>query len=158
MPTITISQTVEKELRRLCEETGRSIDEILLDMLMRDMDPESKARNYVEAANDLIRQARTELGRNNFRQASEKIWGAAALAIKAYVLHKHKKHVYRHVDLWRYKSIVANEFGDWVRDAWLMAYSMHKNFYEGHADREDIERALLAVEKLVKTIYKVVVR
>jgi len=46
--------------------------------------------------------------------------------------------------------------GDWVRDAFLKADSMHKNFYEGLATREDVEDSLKEVEKLVSAVSKCV--
>jgi len=51
-----------------------------------------------------------------------------------------------------YKNEVARELRDWVRAAFLKADSMHKNFYEGLATREDVEDSLREVEKLVSAI------
>jgi phosphate uptake regulator len=47
---------------------------------------------------------------------------------------------------------VARELGDWVRAVFRQADSMHKNFYENLATREDVEDALREVEKLVKAV------
>lgn len=38
----------------------------------------------METALDLLEEAREELGKGNVRQAAEKLWGAAALAVKAH--------------------------------------------------------------------------
>ncbi len=50
---------------------------------------------------------------------------------------------------------MANELGEWIRGAFLMADSMHKNFYEGLATAKDVTVALGEVEKLVKAIREV---
>ena len=56
------------------------------------------------------------------------------------------------MDLWRYKSVVAEELGDWVRDVWYAANTMHRNFNENLADHRDIEKALEKVAEPVKII------
>ncbi len=48
------------------------------------MDPRDKAREYIEAARDLLEQTREELEKGDARQAAEKLWGAATLAVNAY--------------------------------------------------------------------------
>ncbi len=111
-----------------------------------------RARKYVEGALELLEQAREELVKGNLGQASEKIWGACALSIKAYALAREGRVLEAHADLWRYKSVVAEELGDWVRDAWYAANTMHRNFYENLADRKDVEKALSEVSRLVKAI------
>jgi hypothetical protein len=50
---------------------------------------------------------------------------------------------------------MANELGELVGKAFLMADSMHKNFYEGLATEKDVTVALGEVEKLVKAIREV---
>ncbi|MHA1709869.1 MAG: PaREP1 family protein [Candidatus Baldrarchaeia archaeon] len=151
---ISVPKVVFEELRRRAERNGRSIEEMLTDLVIKEVDPESRAEKYIEAARELLEWAENELKRENLRQASEKIWNAAALAVKAYAFWKEKKVLTRHVELWQYKSILAGELGDWVRDSWLIADSMHKNFYENEADRNDVARALQHVKKLVEAVWR----
>jgi hypothetical protein len=47
---------------------------------------------------------------------------------------------------------VAEEFGSWVRTAFKLADSMHKNCYENLATREDVEDALGEVRRLVDAV------
>lgn len=86
------------------------------------------------------------------RQASEKIWGSCALAIKAHALAKKGILLKSHKELWIYKDEVAKELGDWIRGAFRQADSMHKNFYENLATKRDVEDVLKEVERLVKVI------
>jgi len=51
-----------------------------------------------------------------------------------------------------YKNEIAKEIGDWIRIVFKLADSMHKNFYENLATREDVEDVLKEVKKLVKSI------
>ncbi len=47
---------------------------------------------------------------------------------------------------------VAEELGDWVKAVFRQADSMHRNFYEGLATREDVEDTLREVKKLVSAV------
>ncbi|MEM2685693.1 MAG: PaREP1 family protein, partial [Candidatus Bathyarchaeia archaeon] len=57
-----------------------------------------------------------------------------------------------HADLWTYKNEVVKELGEWVRTAFMKADSMHKNFYENLATKEDVKDALEEVNKLVSSL------
>ena len=149
---LTLPQPIAEKLRKEASRRGLTPEEYVLDLLTENLDPEQSSRDYIEAAVSLIEQARKELEKGNLRQASEKIWGACALAIKAYALAKEGRRLESHRELWVYKDRLAKELGSWVRTAFLKADSMHKNFYEGLATREDVEDSLKEVEKLVATI------
>jgi len=149
---ITIPENMAKRIREAAERLGVTPEEYILELISKDLDPEERAREYIKAARDLVAQARKELEKGDLRQAGEKIWGACALAIKAHALARRGLKLESHRDLWLYKNEVVKELGDWVRTAFLMANSMHKNFYEGLATREDVEDSLREVEKLVKAV------
>jgi len=154
MTTITLPKVVAEEILRRARERGISIDELLMDIVLKDLDPHSGSRKYLEASLELIDQAEHELEKGNLRQASEKIWGACALAIKAHALARKGLRIESHRDLWIYKNEVAKEIGEWVRIVFKLADSMHKNFYENLATKEDIEDVLKEVRKLINAISK----
>ena len=114
--------------------------------------PRDRALEYVEAAEDLLEKARKELGKGNVRQAAEKLWGAATLAVKAYAYLKEGKRLTSPGELWEYMRLMAREFGRWVRGAWMYANGMHTCFYDGWCDKEDVEDALKNIEKLVREV------
>jgi len=58
---------------------------------------------------------------------TEQLNGACALAIKAHALHREGRRLESRRELWVYKNRVAREFGEWVRHAFMVADSMHKN-------------------------------
>ena len=72
--------------------------------------------------------------------------------MKAHALAKKGVRIASRKELWIYRNEVAKELGDWVRAVFRQADSMHKNFYEGLATREDVEDTLREVEKLVKAV------
>jgi len=142
-------------LREKASSAGVSVEEFLFDILLRDVDPVVGAGKYLEGAEELLEEARKELEEGNLRQASEKIWDACTLAIKAHALARKGVRLESHRDLWVYKNEVARELGEWVRIVFKLADSMHRNFYEGLATREDVEDVLREVEKLVESIVRV---
>jgi len=71
--SITIPESVARRVREAAEKLGVTPEEYILDVLTRDVDPEKRAREYIEAARELLAQARVELKRGDLRQAGEKI-------------------------------------------------------------------------------------
>lgn len=124
----------------------------MLELVSRDLDPQERAREYVEVARDLLEQAREELEKGNTRQAAEKTWGAAALAIKAYAWWREGKRLVSHGELWAYKRRMETEIGEWIYSTWAIAHSMHTCFYEGWCSKEDVEKALKEIAKLVDEV------
>jgi len=149
---IYLPSALARRLRALAESEAVSLEDYLLEIALSNTDPPGRARAYAEVALDLLRAAGEELGTGDFRQASEKIWGAAALAVKAYAYWRDGVRLASHGELWRYAKKIADELGNWVHDAWNAANSMHINFYEGWATAEQVAEALKRVEKLVKEI------
>ncbi len=141
--------------RRVREEAGKqgvTPEEYLVELLSQGLDPKDRAVEYIEAAMELLEEAREELGKGNVRQAAEKLWGAAALAVKAYAYWRDSKRLSSHGELWEYKRRLIGELGEWVGDAWARATEMHVCFYEGWCAGEDVEAALKHVEKLVREV------
>ncbi|ABM80532.1 PaREP1 family protein [Hyperthermus butylicus] len=144
----SVVERLEREARRL----GLSFEEYVLELVLRDLDPTERAREYVEAAHDLLDQAREELGRGDVRQAAEKAWGAAALAVKAYAEWKEGRRLTSHGELWEYSRKMMDELGEWVYDSWMAATGMHVCFYEGWCTKRHVEEALRRIQKLVEEV------
>ncbi|OYT56958.1 MAG: hypothetical protein B6U76_02290 [Desulfurococcales archaeon ex4484_217_2] len=150
--TIILPRTIIEHAKREAEKLGISLVEYLLELISSGMDPKDKALEYIKVAKELLEQVREEIGKGDLRQAAEKVWGAAALSIKAYAYWKECKRLASHGELWRYKEKVSKELGEWVREAWIMASSMHVCFYEGLCTRGDVEITYKHVERLVKEV------
>ena len=152
--TIRLPQRVAKRLEREADRLGTTLEEYVLELLLRDLDPPERAREYAEAARDLLEQARKELEKGDVRQAAEKAWGAAALAVKAYASWRDGKRLASHRELWEYSRAMIQEMGDWVSDAWAQANAMHICFPDGWCTREHVEQALKRIQKLVENVEK----
>lgn len=149
---IVIRGRIAKRVREEAEKLGLSVDEYVVELLSQGLDPKDRAKEYVEIAEELLCEAREELEKSNVRQAAEKIWGATALAVKAYAYWKEGRRLASHGELWEYKRRLEDELGEWVSDSWNAGNTMHVCFYENWCTRKDVEPALKRVEKLVKEV------
>ncbi len=149
---IVVRGRLARRVREEAEKLGVSVDEYLIELLSQGLDPKDKAIEYIEAAEELLKEAREELSKGNIRQAAEKLWGASALAVKAYAYWKEGKRLTSHGELWEYMRLMTGEMGPWVREAWMYANGMHVCFYEGWCAQEDVEDSIKHVEKLVKEV------
>ena len=150
--TIILPRTIIEHAKREAKKLGISLEEYLLELVSSGLDPKDKAAEYIKVAEELLEQSREELRKGDLRLAAEKVWGAAALSIKAYAYWKEGKRLASHGELWEYKERLSKEIGEWVREVWMMASSMHICFYEGWCTERDIEVTYKHVEKLVKEI------
>ena len=99
-------------------------------------------QTYQAASRHLLRQAHRELDVGDYRQASEKGWGAAAQAVKAVCEARGWKHR-THGDLQRAVRRIAREQDDLaVSMAFRSANLLHVNFYEDWENEEVVYEAL----------------
>jgi len=150
--TITVPKRVAKRIREEARRLGVTSEEYLIELITQGLDPKDRAVEYIESAKELLQQSREELEGGNVRQAAEKAWCAAALAVKAYAEWREGRKLASHGELWEYKRIMQKEVGEWVHNAWMNATGMHICFYEGWCARKDVENAYKRIEKLVKEI------
>jgi len=149
---VLLPRSIVEYVRREAEKLGLSLEEYIVDVLVQGLDPRDRAVEYIEAAKELLEEAREELKKGNIRQAAEKIWGTATLAAKAYAWWRENKRLTSHRELWEYSKKVADELGEWVSHAWNEANAMHICFYEGWCLRGHVEAALRQIERLVREI------
>ena len=154
--TITLPRTIVESAKREAEKLGISLEEYLLELISSSMSSRDKALEYVKVAKELLEQSVEELRKGNVRQAAEKVWGAATLSIKAYAYWREDKRITSHGELWKYKEVVLREIGEWVRETWIIASSMHICFYEGWCTDKDVEISCKYVKKLIKEIEKII--
>ena len=153
MPSLVVSEKVYRRLRELAEAKAMSVEELVLSLATEGMDPKEVAQIYWETAESLLTRAQEELAKGNLRQASEKMWGAAALAVKALAHELEGRRLASHGELWEFVGELSRRAGDVeLGRLWRSASSMHVNFYEGWASREHVEDALSDVRELINRL------
>ena len=94
-------------------------------------------------------QGFAEIESGDLLQGSEKLWGAAAHAVKAAAEQrgwKHNGHAYLHRVV---NEIVAENGDKWIERAFESANRLHINFYENIMDRDEIDGHARNVSHLV---------
>ena len=106
-------------------------------------------QTYQEASLHLLAQAETELAEGDIRQASEKGWGSAALAVKAVCEQRGWRHA-SHALLHQAVSQLVKESGEEdIERLFSVAARLHINFYENWLDAETVDRGLDDVRNFV---------
>ena len=149
---ITVAGRIAKRIREEARRLGMASQEYLVELVTQGLDPKDRVVEYVESAKELLEGAREELERGDVRQAAEKAWGAAALAIKAYAEWREGRRLTSHKELWEYKRVMERDVGEWVHNAWMNAVGMHVCFYESWCVGEDVGRALEEIARLVEGV------
>jgi len=145
LPCITLPRVVVEELERRAAERGVSVEELLLDLLGGD----GGAELYARAAEEFVEEARHMLSEGDLGQAAQRLWVAAAMAVKAHALARDGKVLSSQAELWEYKDEVARELGGWVRQAFIQAYALRSAPSEA-ITRGDVEEVLRDIEALVR--------
>lgn len=105
--------------------------------------------HYSDLSADYLRKARAHFDEGDLTQASEKGWGATALALKACAESREWPH-HRH---WHHRGNLKRlqeETGETLLwELFPYAETMHANFYENWMDRDELEFHLERVEGLV---------
>ena len=103
----------------------------------------SPPERYKEISRRLLEQAQEELDKNDVLQASEKVWGATAHAIKAVAQARGWDHRY-HNHLREAAQYIAKERSDnnYLRGLFATLNALHDNFYEHQVHKGDVQDAV----------------
>ena len=112
----------------------------------------SRAAEYAVQSSHFLEKAEEALAEDDLAQASEKLWGAAAQAVKAAAESRGWSHN-GHRELFDVVNRLAQEYDDpELRDLFRLANSLHINFYENWLNREYIEDGVGQVQEFVRKV------
>ena len=116
-------------------------------------DSETLIQTHAEAAHRLLKEADYELGRCNIGLTSEKLWEAAARAIKAVCVrrgwqHEEYDHLQEAIDL-----LVKETGNDSLYTGFSIAYD--GQLFVGSLDEEDVDADRPVVRRLVNNLLSV---
>ena len=117
------------------------------------MNPEeSQTEKHTRLAEKLMRDASREIAEGELVQGSEKLWGAASQALKAYCASHGKPHgkyaQRRHAAL----ELTDEREDDSIRLAFKLAESCHANFYNDWMEQEDLDSHVADIRTFVDKI------
>ncbi|MHC1636147.1 MAG: PaREP1 family protein [Candidatus Methanospirareceae archaeon] len=128
--------------------------ELLQKSLNEVLDPEDLVEHYRTLSRKYLEGAKEFLRKGDLVQASEKLWGASALAVKA-VAAKRGLKMEKHGSLWQFVNTLAKESKDkdFVR-FFNTANALHRNFYENEMPKESVEISAEDIEKFIAKLSK----
>ena len=113
-----------------------------------------KAEHYLKLSEKYLAEAEELLKRGDYTQASEKVWGAAAEAVKALAV-KESREPKSHGELHREVIRLITATGDdEIRHLWLSATALHQNIYENWLPPEIVEKSIEDLKKLIEKLKK----
>jgi len=108
--------------------------------------------DYLDLLNKYLAEADDMLAKEDFAQASEKLWGAAAEAVKTVAAARGIELV-SHRDLWEFTTTLDKEHpGMGLLNLFHIANSLHVNFYENWLTPENVKIGSEAVRELVEKL------
>ncbi len=131
MASVLIPEKLYKKLEMDARKRGISVDELIVEALNPKMlDPNEKADYYLKLHEKYLREADQLLAKEDYAQASEKLWGASAEIVKA-VAASRGLDIKSHGELHEFVTKLREETQDpEIRTLWLVATTLHQNFYE----------------------------
>jgi len=159
MASIILPEKLDLKLREKAEKTGTLPEELGIELMLKglneELDPEELVEHYQVLSQKYLAEAKDFLDKANLVQASEKLWGATSLTIKA-VAAKRGLRLEKHGSLWDFINKLSQESEDKnIIRFFHTANSLHRNFYENQMNREVIMVAKEDIELLIDTLGKI---
>ena len=122
-------------------------------------DADRTPEKYARLAEDFRRSAWKHLDENDLPQASNKGWGLVAETVKS-VCAQHGGFIHTHRSIQmvvRELARVAGNAGDtttqeWINGYFIIARSLHSNYYEDEAEEDDVRGGLRQCEQLAERL------
>jgi len=116
----------------------------------------AKIETYTKLLDEYLIEADEMLAKENFTQASEKLWGAAAEALKTVVAAREIE-LPSHRDLWEFTTRLDKEHPEMnLLNLFHVANSLHINFYENWLTPEAVKRGSEATREFVENLKKLI--
>jgi len=155
--TLEVPEKFMKKLVGKADELGLTAEELTINALADYLgltDPITRSEIHLELCEKYLHGSEPLLGKGDYTQASEKLWGAAAQMVKA-VAARRDRTLDTHAKLWGFIGELVKETKDEeIADLWSSANALHKNFYEVQLPSELVELYGTRVKKLIEKLKK----
>ncbi len=152
MGVIEVPKEVYEILKTIAEKRGRSIEEIILEPIVGELDPKVRVEIYVKLHEKHINEAEGLHNKGDLVQASEKYWGAVTTLLSAIAEMKSLPH-YTHRDFWEIVEMLVEEGKNpEYSTLFRLAEGLHANFYHNFMKKESFEKHREGVLKLIEIL------
>jgi hypothetical protein len=153
---ITLPQKLTEKLKEKAEESGCLPEKLGIEFVLKglneEIDPEDLVKHYEMLSEKYLKEGYELLSRGDLVQSSEKLWGAAASAIKMVAARRGLK-LEKHGSLWNFIDKLSQEREDEeLLKFFHSANSLHRNFYENQMTRRAVEVAGKEVKRLIEKL------
>jgi hypothetical protein len=129
--SLIVPSKIERKLKEEAERKGASEEELVLKILSKaldePLDPDELVEVHLKLLEKYINEAEDFLKKGDYVQASEKVWKAAAQAVKALAA-KDGREIRSHRELQEYAASIIEKDAE-LRKGWSAAGELHRNFY-----------------------------
>jgi len=78
-----VSKEIHELLTEVARRRGKSIEEVVVESIIRDLDPKARIEAYIKLHEKYLREAEELYSKANLAQAGEKYWGALTALLNA---------------------------------------------------------------------------
>ena len=157
--TVILPKKLGYKLRDNAEEMGYLPEELGVELISQglneELDPEDLVEQYRELSEKYLAEAKELLSAGDLVQASEKFWGASALAVKSEAA-KRGLQLEKHGALWGFVDRLSIERGDEELFKFFgEANALHRIFYEDEMTHKAVEVMGRDIEKLIAKLKEI---
>jgi len=152
--SIEVPNEVYELLVEIARRKGKSIEEVILESIIRDLDPKTRIEVYTKLHEKYLKEAEELYSRNDIVQAGEKYWGALTSLLNIIGEREGLPH-YTHRDLRDIIEFLTMRGRDpEYSRLFSSAEALHANFYHNFMSKLSFEAHRDDVIKLIKKIRK----
>ncbi len=152
MVSIEVSNEVYELLVEVARRKGKSIEEVIMESIVRDLDPKTRIKVYLKLHEKYLKEAEELYNRRDLVQAGEKYWGAL-ISLLNIVGEKEGLPHYTHRDLRDIVEFLAmKENGAEYSRLFSSAEALHVNFYHKIMTKLSFEAHRSDIIKLIRKI------
>ena len=153
MASVLTPEKLYKKLELDARKRGISVDELIVETLNpKTLNLNEKTDYYLKRHEKYLREADEFLTKEDYVQASEKLWGASAEIVKA-VAASRGLDIKSHGELHDFVTKLREETHDpEIRTLWLVATTLHQNFYEAWLPSTMVREAAEDVKKFSEKV------
>ncbi|MHA1595420.1 MAG: PaREP1 family protein [Candidatus Baldrarchaeia archaeon] len=155
MRRIEVSEGIYEILLEIARIRGKSIEEIIVESVIEDLDPRTRIEVYLKLHEKFLREAEDFYAKGDLVQAGEKYWGAATALINAIGEKRGWKH-YSHRDYAEIIERLSEELKEPLGRLFASVERLHANYYHNfltktnfEAHREDALKLITKLKELV---------